>query len=318
MPPHEAAVMPRVACIGECMVELVERPDGTLARGFGGDTLNTAVYLARLGIAVDYVTALGDDPFSDAMLAAWREEGVGTELVLRAAGQLPGLYIIQTDAAGERRFSYWRDAAPARRLFRLPGSERIASGLGAQSVLYLSGITLSLYDAADRDALFAVLDTARQRGARVAFDTNFRPRGWPDIAVARTAYEAALCRSDVVLAGWDDLAPLFGDTDEKAMLARLRKCGAEALLKLPDATCHILPGQPDLRVAVEPVTDVVDTTAAGDSFAAGYLAARLRGGDIASAARAGHRLAGTIIRHRGAIIPRQFMPATDASPVASG
>ena len=313
---REPAVTVRVACIGECMVELVERPDGTLTRGFGGDTLNTAVYLARLGVPVDYVTALGDDPFSDAMLTAWEREGVGTGIVTRATGRLPGLYVIQTDAAGERRFSYWRDSAPARRLFRLPGHERIAASLERHTLLYLSGITLSLFDDADREVLFRLLDTARQRGARVAFDTNFRPRGWPDLAVARGVYQAMLRRSDIVFAGWDDLAPLFGDRHETAMLARLR--GSEALLKLPHATCHMQPGQPDFHVAVETVPDIVDTTAAGDSFAAGYLATRLRGGDIAGAARAGHRLAATVIRHRGAIIPRRFMPTQDAWPVASG
>ncbi len=52
----------------------------------------------------------------------------------------------------------------------------------------------------------------------------------------------------------------------------------------------------------------VDTTAAGDSFAAGYLAARLRGEAPAAAARAGHRLAAVVITHPGAIIPREAMP----------
>jgi 2-dehydro-3-deoxygluconokinase len=47
----------RVACIGECMIELSELGDGRLLRTHGGDTLNTAVYLARLGIEVDYITA---------------------------------------------------------------------------------------------------------------------------------------------------------------------------------------------------------------------------------------------------------------------
>jgi len=61
--------MTRAACIGECMIELREEPDGRLARAYGGDTLNTAVYMARLGLAVDYVTALGDDAFSDEMAA---------------------------------------------------------------------------------------------------------------------------------------------------------------------------------------------------------------------------------------------------------
>src|ERR1700752_2309842 len=121
--------MPKVASIGECMIELKEAEDGLYSRGFGGDTLNTAVYLARLGVAVDYVTALGDDPLSDEMVAAWRAERVGTDRVGRMPGRLPGLYLITTDASGQRRFDYWRDSAPARLLFELPQTEQIAAAL---------------------------------------------------------------------------------------------------------------------------------------------------------------------------------------------
>ena len=96
--------MTKVACIGECMVELKQAGSGLFSRGYGGDTLNTAVYLARLGVGVDYITALGDDPLSDEMIAGWAAEGVGTGQVLRLRGRLPGLYMIQTDASGERRF----------------------------------------------------------------------------------------------------------------------------------------------------------------------------------------------------------------------
>src|SRR5262249_42921293 len=109
----------RVASLGECMVELSPRPGGLYGLGFGGDTLNTAVYLARLGIAVDYVTVMGDDSFSDRLVTAWAEEGVGTAMVARVPGRMPGLYVIETDDRGERRFHYWRDRAPARELFEL-------------------------------------------------------------------------------------------------------------------------------------------------------------------------------------------------------
>ena len=120
--------MASVACIGECMVELrqaqggqyagqaVGQGGGLYSRGFGGDTLNTAVYLARLEVKVDYLTALGDDALSDEMMAAWTAEGVGTRRVLRLPGKLPGLYMIQLDAKGERQFFHWRDSAAARRL----------------------------------------------------------------------------------------------------------------------------------------------------------------------------------------------------------
>ena len=297
----------RVACVGECMVELVEQPDGTLTRGFGGDTLNTAVYLARLGCRVDYLTALGDDPFSAEMMRAWRAEGVGTDLVLLVPGGLPGLYIIQTDAAGERRFSHWRDSAPARRLLSLPDTGRVFDALPGYDLVYLSGITLSLYPPADRERLFAALDAARAGGVKVAFDTNFRARGWPDLGLGRAAYSATLARADIVFAGLDDLTPLFG-FDEAAAWHFLRQAGtAETVLKLPSFACRCWAGGDESHVAPIPVSDVVDTTAAGDSFAAGYLAARLGGHSAEDAAHAGHRLAGRVIRHRGAIVKAELL-----------
>ena len=209
--------MTRVASIGECMIELSPAADGLLSRGFGGDTLNTAVYLARLGVAVDYVTALGDDPWSEEMLAAWRAEGVGTGLVVRVPGKLPGLYLIDTDADGQRRFYYWRDSAPARLLFDLPQTPEIAAALARYDLVYLSGVTLSLYGEAGRARLLDALDMVRARGGRIAFDTNFRTRGWPDREIAKAAFRAALARADIVLASTEDLELLFGaDGAERA------------------------------------------------------------------------------------------------------
>jgi 2-dehydro-3-deoxygluconokinase len=297
--------MATVACIGECMIELRELPDGSLARGWGGDTLNTAVYLARLGAKVDYLTALGDDPWSDEMLAGWEAEGVGTRLVQRLPGRLPGLYVIQTDAQGERRFSYWRGEAPARQLFELAGTAALAAALPGYELIYLSEITLSLYGEAGRERLWAALASARAGGSRVAFDTNFRPRGWPDAGVARTAFRRAMATADIVLASSEDLELLFG----QELPPELQRGGLELVLKRPDLACRITAPDIDLVVAATPVESVVDTTAAGDSFAAAYLATRLAGGDPAAAAAVGHRLAGAVVSRRGAIIPHDAMPA---------
>src|SRR5882757_6153912 len=112
--------MMKIACIGECMIELTQAAGGTLARGYGGDTLNTATYCARLGASVDYITALGDDAWSDEMVAGWQAEGIGTRHVVRIPGKLPGLYVIETSASGERRFYYWRESSAARALLDLP------------------------------------------------------------------------------------------------------------------------------------------------------------------------------------------------------
>ncbi len=301
----------RAACIGECMIELSEQPDGFLRRSFGGDTLNTAIYLARLGMRVDYVTALGIDPFSDEMIGAWQAEGIGTDLVLRCPDALPGLYLIQTHASGERRFSYWRDSAPVRRLLTLPEMVRVEAVLLRHDLIYLSGITLSLFDAAGRDLLFGILDHLRAHGVQVVFDANFRPRGWPDLAIARHAYDEMLRRADLALLSAEDHGLLWdGMKDEDAILSRMQPYGVdEVVLKLDWPGCIVVTAQ-DERVHVPAVQEgsAVDTTAAGDSFAAAYLAARAAGLDPKAAAESGHRLARLVVMHRGAIIPIRAMP----------
>ena len=224
--------MSKVACIGECMVELKQADGGLFSRGYGGDTLNTAVYLARLGVGADYITALGDDPLSDEMIAGWAAEGVGTKRVVRLPGKLPGLYMIQTDGKGERRFFHWRDSAAARSLMDLPQTPEILDALAGYDVIYLSAITLSLYGAEAGRGCSRRIGRAREAGARFAFDTNFRARGWPDLDVARAVFRDAFAAADIVLASTEDLLPLYPGESNENLLARIP--GAEVVLKLSE------------------------------------------------------------------------------------
>jgi 2-dehydro-3-deoxygluconokinase len=307
--------MTRVAAIGECMIELRHTDGDTLKLGFGGDTLNTAVYLARLGrnagIRVDYATALGDDAYSDRMLASWREEGVGTDLVARLPGRLPGLYIIRTDARGERSFTSFRSAAAARNMLRDDRDARLAEQLAGYACVYFSGITLSILDPEQRRKLMDVLDGARGAGTLIAFDSNYRPAGWPNIEAAREWMTEAWRRCDVAMPTLDDEGRLFGDADADACIARLRRMGIdEIVLKLGAEGSLVWSADAPTPTRVPPVavSDVVDTTAAGDSFNAGYLFGRLTGRDAAAAAGLGGRLAAIKIQHPGAIMARGAMP----------
>ena len=299
--------MARVACIGECMVELRPAPAGLYSRGFGGDTLNTAVYFARLGVTTDYITALGDDSLSDEMIAGWQAEGVGTAKVARLRGKLPGLYLIETDAKGERKFFHRRESAAARQLMSLPETDAILQSLAGYDLVYLSAITLSIYDAPGRARLLAALNEARRSGTRIAFDTNFRARGWPDLDIARDAFAQAFAAADIALASTEDLLALWLGASNETLLARISS--PEAVLRLAEPASIVRFDGAAREVRAEPLTSpVVDTTAAGDSFAAAYLAARLAGADSVEAARAGHRLAGVVVCYPGAIIPRSAMP----------
>jgi 2-dehydro-3-deoxygluconokinase len=300
--------MTSVACIGECMIELKQAQGGLYSRGYGGDTLNTAVYLARLGVDVEYITALGNDPMSDEMIAGWAAEGVGIRRVARLRGKLPGLYMIQTDEDGERRFFHWRESAAARSLMDLPETEEILNSFASYQVVYLSAITLSIYSEQGRAKLIGALHRARKQGARIIFDTNFRARGWPDPDVARAVFDEAFAASDIVLASTEDLLPLYPYESDDQLIERIR-CGEAVLKLLRPASIVRFEGASE-KVTPEPLTQpVVDTTAAGDSFSAAYIAARLAGAAPVEAARAGHRLAGVVVCHSGAIIPRSAMPA---------
>ncbi len=303
----------RVVAFGECMLELQGTAFGTMQQGFGGDTLNTAVYLARCGgagVRVDYATALGDDALSSGLIERWQAERLGTALVRRLPGRLPGLYMIEVDAQGERRFSYWRDQAAARSYFDAPaGGTPLEVAADSIDLLYVSGISLAILPPAGRERLSAVAARLRARGAGVAFDNNYRPRLWPDAATARAAFGQWMGLASVALLTLDDEMALAGDTDATGSLQRAlaHACPEVVVKRGAQPTVVRTASQAPLEVPTERVPTVVDTTAAGDSFAGAYLAARLGGATAADAAAAGNALAARVVQHRGAVIPLQAM-----------
>jgi len=296
----------QVIAIGEATVELSRGADGRFALANGGDTFNTAVYLARSGVNVASATAIGDDPYSAGVLALATAEGIATDLILRVPGRLPGLSLADADQSGRRRFHSWHEQAPARELFELADWARIADAMLSARLIYFSGVTLSLYSNTGLGRFFAVIELARQHGAKIAFDGNFRPHGWKgDLPRTRTVFLEALKRTDIALPAYDDEAVLWGDPSPDATVDRLSAFGiGEIVVKNgPNSALVAVGGKRDF-VPVPQVVEPVDTTAVGDSFNAGYLAARLSDEGPVAAATAAHRLAAEKIRHRGAIMPR--------------
>ena len=303
----------RIASIGECMIELSHGGGNSLSLAYGGDTLNTAIYLKRVAgeaLAVDYVTALGKDPWSESMLDSWRSEGIGTGLVTTLEGRLPGLYIIRVDDKGERRFYYWRSASAARQLFTAPETLRALNALPAYGLLYFSLITISILESDARSRLFEQLAAARRAKRIVAFDTNYRPAGWPDRETAAREVRRFMDVTTLGLPTFDDEQKLFDDKDPAETARRWRSCGvAELAVKLGGDGCLLAADGIEDHVRIPEPVEPVDTTAAGDAFHAAYMAARLAGHGVTDAARAGHRVAGAVVQHRGAIIPREATPS---------
>ncbi len=296
--------MAEIVSVGECMIELAGRPDGAFDLRVGGDTFNTAIYLARLGAPVAYLTALGDDPYSGLILAKAHEEGVACDAVVIVSERMPGLYLIQT-TAGERSFWYWRDTSPARELFELPCRADLAQRMRRAEVIYLSMITLSLYSPTGLDNLEEALIAARKSGARVAIDSNFRPAGWRgDRARAQSVYTRFLHHTDMALPSFDDEQALWGNCEPAQILERYRRFGiSEICLKLGAQGALVASSAAETLVPPVAAVTPVDTTAAGDSFAAAYLMARREGLTPERAAASGNALAAIVIQHPGAIVP---------------
>jgi 2-dehydro-3-deoxygluconokinase len=297
---------PRAVTVGEARLELVRGGDGRFGLACAGDTFNVAVYLARAGIDAAFASALGDDPYSDIILALATAEGVGSEHVLRVRGRLPAVALIDADATGGRRQYEWGERAPARELFELPEWGRLAEGLSQANLVYFSGITLSLYSNVGLGRFLALIEAIRGRGAKIAFDGNFRPRGWRgNLSRTRTVFIEALKRVDIALPAYDDEAVLWGDPSPEATVDRLGAFGiGEIVVKNGPNSALVIAGGKSEFVPVPEVVVPVDPTAAGDGFNAAYIAARLTGKPPGEAAAAAHLLAGEVIRHRGALVPR--------------
>jgi 2-dehydro-3-deoxygluconokinase len=184
------------------------------------------------------------------------------------------------------------------------------SALADYDYLYLSGISLAILTTNGRKRLMHALSLARQAGTRIVFDNNYRPHLWPDPETARHAYRDMLRHTDLALITWDDDVALFGYLDTEALFKAYAEFGIdEVALKRGADSCLIQCSAGRFEVFAQSVREVVDTTAAGDSFSAAYLACRLQGGEPELAARWGHRLAAEVIQHRGALIPKGSMPS---------
>jgi 2-dehydro-3-deoxygluconokinase len=299
----------QVAVIGECMIEFAPKDAYTYQRSFAGDTLNMAVYFARVCPAdvlkVHYVTALGDDLFSDEMLAAWQAEGIEVALVQRLKGKLPGLYLIHNDADGERQFYYYRALSPARDLFAGETGEQLCQALLNFNTLYFSGITVGMLHENGRDRFLNMITQAQQKGIQLVFDTNFRAALWPDLATAKIVIQKIQQHVSMALPSFVDEQLLFGDKTPADTAARLHQMGVkEVVVKLGEAGYLLSSPQAQTQVAVTPATHAIDTTGAGDSFNGVYLAARLQGLAPTLAAQKAAQMAAVVVTHRGAIIPK--------------
>ncbi|MGI9322271.1 MAG: sugar kinase [Pseudomonadales bacterium] len=288
------------------MVELHDSGSRQLRLGYGGDVLNTLVYAQRSGVQSAFATVTGDDHYGRWLRSNWETEGIDCKLVRHDANTSPALHIIRNEPSGERNFHYWRDASPFKALLDVDGYvAALSEAMEAVPWVYVSGIALAMLDDESRARLIAMLEAARGRGARTAFDPNYRARLWADSATAQHWLSRAYSCATVALPSLEDEQALRqAEIDGEALAKDLSALGVEeVVVKDGPRGSQVYSGQRCERVAAVDVAQVIDTTAAGDAFNGAYLAARIQGETALEAAAAGARLAAYVVQHPGAIAP---------------
>lgn len=292
--------MADILALGEAMVEFNQTGEAggrTYLQGFGGDTSNFAVSAARQGARVGYLSALGDDVYGAMLRAMWRAEGIDDSGVATDADAFTAVYFVTHDATGHH-FSFFRSgSAPSRmRPDQLP-----REAIAAARVLHVSGISLAISETA-RATCFAAMRAARDAGALVSFDTNFRAKLWP-IAVARAVIDEAIGLCDICLPSHDDLAALTALEEPDALIDHCLGRGARIVaLKHGARGVWVADRARRLRIAPHPCRPV-DATGAGDAFGGAFVARIVAGDDLENAGRYAAATAALSTEGFGAVEP---------------
>lgn len=289
-------------CMGEPMLEfnqLPPQPDGTrhYLEGHGGDTSNAAIAAARQGASVGYITALGQDMPGESFMALWAREGVDASTVIRTDRWQTGVYFVTHDERGHHFLHYRTNSAAA----MYSQADLPQEAVAACRLFYVSGISQGISNSAC-DAVFAAIDIARRNGAKVAYDTNYRPRLWSPARAAAIVH-SAMAQSDYALPGIDDVQILTGLGEPEAILDFYLRLGPKVVvLKMGDQGAWL--ATPDQRVHIRPhAVKVIDATGAGDAFCGSFLARMLAGDTPEQAARYANLAAALKCTGYGAVAP---------------
>ena len=295
------------AAIGECMLELSHQGQQSFHMDVAGDTYNVCVYLARASdltqIDVQYITAIGTDRYSQMMQSKWVKAGIKAQYTRHLSNRLPGLYIIELDDRGERYFTYYRDQSAARAFFQDLDIDSFKRQLASLDYLFFSGISVAIFSDTDREILLDCIASARAAGCRICFDNNYRAQLWRCNNEARLWLDRAYQLTDIALPSYDDECELHGSLTQLDCAKRIHQLGVtEVVLKQSSQGYLLSTNEQQQWIAVTPVSHIVDTTGAGDSFDGTYIAGRITGLDPIAAAKQAQAVAAQVIQHKGAII----------------
>ncbi len=299
-----------IVAFGECMLEM-SRPQKNQKKfelNYAGDSYNFLYYLNRfqsdLNFQTHYITALGDDPFSDEMLAHWQSLNISIDLVTRIKGKLPGLYFVENDSFGERYMYYYRNDAAAKLCLDQNYYDMLINKLTQIDYFFLSSISIAILSAEGKQNLIQLLKLLKEKNTTIIYDINYRQKLWPDNKQAIDTIQTYLPFIDIAIPTFTDEQQLYGDETPQQTIARYLSFGdKKVIIKRGAEACIFATKNHSVEIPSIENINVIDTTAAGDSFNAGFLAGLLQSGDEISAIKSAHHLASQVIQYQGTLLP---------------
>jgi 5-dehydro-2-deoxygluconokinase len=309
-----------VLAMGRSSIDLYAHDIGrpiTEVRSFdayvGGCPTNVAVGTRRLGLRSALLTAVGDDQVGDFVIAFLDREGIETRFIPRKAGTRTSAVILTIQPPDRFPLTFYRDNCADR---ALDVGDVLRAPVASSHILFLSGTGLSHQPS--RDATFAAAARAREAGATVIVDIDYRPDQWDAVSAFSRQIQALLASASLAVGTEEEVAAASGESDVRAGAATLLATGATgggdadtigALVIKRGARGATIwrRGVPPADVAPFAV-DVLNVLGAGDAFASGFLYGYLQGWPLERAARLGNACGAIIVTRHGCA---NFMPTLD-------
>lgn len=292
----------------------------------GGSPTNICVGARRLGLDTALLTAIGDDPVGDFLLHFLEREGIHTQFIPRKSEYRTSAVILGIEPPDKFPLVYYREKCAD---INLTIDDVLAAPVTDCQVFQFAGTNLSLEPS--RSATLFAAELARQAGATVVLDIDFRPDQWHDVRAFGVQVRAALRLVDVVIGTEDEVnaamltsteqmqlthsqvsdARVTGDTGTS--VKRMLDAGPEALVlktgsrgaqvHLADGAVIDVPGFP---------VEVYNILGAGDAFGGGFLYGLVHGWDWYRSARLGNACGAIVVTKHGCANFMPTMPEVEA------
>lgn len=259
-----------IISIGESLIELSTDESLTYAqllhKYYGGDTIATAVAAARLGSKVGYITRLGNDFFKDFLIDSWYSENIDVSYVKLVDGY-NGLYIISRQQTGEKQFAHYRKKSAASTLSIDDIPEEY---IDRAAIVYSTGITQSLSNSA-KDAVQKAFSIAKEKNCTVAYDPNYRSQLW-SLSEAKETLEETIDYIDIIfLNAYHDAEKLLGISSPDKIIKYFWDRGVQTVVVKMGKDGSTIGYNGEMNHIPTCVTNIVDSTGAGDAYNGAFL-----------------------------------------------